>query len=48
MRGKNESVGNGCFGIIYFNLIRDSLVVVTCNGDDGHFIEVHNLNNKNE
>ena len=33
---------------IYFNLIRDSLVVVTCNGKAGHFIEIQNLNNKND
>lgn len=33
---------------IYFNLIRDSLVVVTCDGKAGHFIEIQNLNNKND
>ena len=33
---------------IYFNLVRDSLVVVTCDGTEGHFIEIHNLNHRND
>lgn len=45
---KVDSILIGSPTSIYFNLIRDSLVVVTCNGDDGHFIEVYNLNNKND